>query len=390
MPLGREPTVTQDSSPRQLGATAEALPLRVLVITVVHDPDDARIRYRQLSALLELGATVTYAAPFTAYHRAEPTGVTAIDLPRARGRHRLTAIRAARRLLHREGPNHDIALLHDPELLLTVPGMNARHQPLVVWDVHEDTAAALTMKGWLPQRLRPLAAAGIRASERWAERHCTLLLAEESYRSRFRRPHPVVPNSVIVPSDPPPPAGSDRVVYLGRLTGPRGALEMIELGRRLGPQITVDLIGPADSDVSSSIADAHRRGWVRHHGFVPNREALDLLRGALAGLALLHDEPNYATSRPTKVMEYMAFGVPVVTTPNAASAELVQHYQSGLVVPFSDPEAAAQAILSLRADPDLRHRLGAAGRAGAVRDLDWRDDGRRFGELLSSWGLAAR
>jgi len=360
------------------------------VITVVHDPDDARIRYRQLSALLRTGASITYAAPFSAYHRSPPPGVTAIDLPRAAGRQRLTAIRAARQLLHREGPNHDVALLHDPELLLAVPGLNGRHRPLVVWDVHEDTAAALTMKRWLPPQLRPVVAAGIRATERWAERRCSLLLAEESYRSRFRRSHPVVPNSVIVPTVPPPPAGTDRVVYLGRLTEPRGALDMIEIGRQLAPDVTVELIGPADSDVASAVAEAHRRGWVRHHGFVPNGEALDLLRGALAGLALLHDEPNYATSRPTKVMEYMAFGVPVVTTPNAASAELVRQYDSGVVVPFKDPTAAADAVLELRDDPEHRHRLGNAGRAGAVRDLDWRDDGQRFSELLSAWGIAAR
>jgi glycosyltransferase involved in cell wall biosynthesis len=382
--------VTQDSSARPIGTAADRRPLRVLVITVVHDPDDARIRYRQLTALLGIGAVVTYAAPFTAYHRNPPTGVIPIDLPRAAGRHRLTAIRAARRLLRREGPNHDVALLHDPELLLAVPGMKARNRPLVVWDVHEDTAAALTMKSWLPQPLRPLAAAGIRAAERWAERRCSLLLAEESYRNRFRRPHPVVPNSVIVPTADPPPAGTDRVVYLGRLTGPRGALEMIELGRLLAPEITVELIGPADSDVSAAVAEADRRGWVRHHGFVPNGEALGLLRGALAGLALLHDEPNYATSRPTKVMEYMAFGVPVVTTPNAASAELVRRYDSGVVVPFEDAAAAAEAVRSLRADSQLRHRLGEAGRAGAMRDLDWRDDGQRFGELLSAWATAAR
>ena len=382
--------MTQDSSAARPTGTADRPPLRVLVITVVHDPDDARIRYRQLSALLRMGARVTYAAPFSAYRRTPPDGVTAIDLPRAAGRHRLTAIRAARRLLHHQGPDHDIALLHDPELLLAVPGMNSRYRPLVVWDVHEDTAAALTMKRWLPPQLRPLAAAGIRATERWAERRCSLLLAEESYRSRFRRPHPVVPNSVIVPTTAPPPAGSDRVVYLGRLTEPRGALDMIEIGRRLAPEVTVELIGPADSDVASAVAQAHRRGWVRHHGFVPNGEALDLLQGALAGLALLHDEPNYATSRPTKVMEYMAFGVPVVTTPNAASAELVRRYDSGVVVPFKDPEAAADAVLDLRADPERRHRLGDAGRAGAVRDLDWRDDGQRFGELLSAWGIAAR
>ena len=382
--------MTQDSSAQSPGLTAGQPPLRVLVITVVHDPDDARIRYRQLSALLRAGASVTYAAPFSAYHREPPAGVTAINLPRAVGRQRLSAILAARRLLHREGPGYDIALLHDPELLLAVPGLNTSGRPLVVWDVHEDTAAALTMKGWLPNLLRPLAGVAVRSAERWAERHCALLLAEEGYKSRFRRSHPVVPNSVIVPLDEPPPSGADRVVYIGRLTGPRGALDMIELGRRLAPDVTVELIGPTDPDVSTAVAEAHRRGWVRHHGFVPNREALALLRGALAGLALLHDEPNYATSRPTKVMEYMAFGVPVVTTPNAASADLVRHYDSGVIVPFRDPAAAAEAVLSLRDDPGRRQRLGDAGRAGAVRDLDWRTDGQRFGELLRDWGLATR
>jgi glycosyltransferase involved in cell wall biosynthesis len=387
--------VTQDHHAQSSGPAA---PLRVLVITVVHDPDDARIRYRQLTTLLESGARVTYAAPFQAYHRDPPPGVTAIDLPRAAGRHRLGAVRAARRLMRDRGPMHDVILLHDPELLLAVTGLPTAgpatvplggvprpRRPQVIWDVHEDTEAALGMKGWLPRRVRPMVALGIRASERWAEKHCELILAEESYRSRFRLPHPVVPNSVIVPTGSPPPAGTDRVVYLGRLTGPRGTLEMIELGRRLAPEISVDLIGPADADVSGPLARAHRRGWVHHHGFVPNRQALGLLGGALAGLALLRDEPNYATSRPTKVMEYMAFGVPVVTTPNAASAELVTRYGSGLVVPFEDPAAAADAVLSLRADADLRERLSRAGRAGAIRDLDWREDGRRFDELIRSW-----
>jgi glycosyltransferase involved in cell wall biosynthesis len=383
--------VTQDSSAAlPVSAAAAHLPLRVLVITVVHDPDDARIRYRQLSALLSSGASVTYAAPFSAYRREPPDGVTPIDLPRALGRQRLTAIAAARRLLHREGPHHDVALLHDPELLLAVPGMSARRQPLIVWDVHEDTAAAITMKRWLPSWMRPVARFAVQLAERWAERRCALLLAEESYRSRFRYQHPVVPNSVIVPAENPPPPGDDRVVYLGRLTEPRGALEMIELGRLLSPDVTLDLIGPTDGDVSTAVSEAHQKGWIRHHGFVPNREALGLLRGAMAGLALLHDEPNYATSRPTKVMEYMAFGVPVVTTPNAASAELVRGYGSGMVVPFNDVPAAAEALLELRKDAGLRQRLGDAGRVGAVADLDWRTDGQHFGELLRAWGIAAR
>ena len=70
-----------------------------------------------------------------------------------------------------------------------------------------------------------------------------------------------------------------------------------------------------------------------------------MLDGALAGLSLLHDEPNFRHSMPTKVVEYMARGVPVVTTPLPAAAELARGHECGFVVPFGDPVAAAAAVL---------------------------------------------
>ncbi len=162
---------------------------------------------------------------------------------------------------------------------------------------------------------------------------------------------------------------------------------MIELGRRLAPQMRLELIGPADGDVAGPIARAHAEGWILRHGFVPNRQALGLLPGALAGLALLHDEPNYAVSRPTKVMEYMACGVPVVTTPNAAAADLVDRYGSGTVVPFGDIDAAGDVTVPARRRRAGRERLGSAGWYAARADLDWRADGRRFAQLIRAWCL---
>jgi glycosyltransferase involved in cell wall biosynthesis len=359
--------------------------VRVLIVTVVHDPEDARIRHRELEALLRADAQVTYAAPFTAYGRTVPDGVTGIDLPRSLGRHRLPAIRAARSMIRKQAKDHDVILLHDPELLAAVAGLRRRRGPVVVWDVHEDTAAALSLKGWLPRPARPFAALGVRMAEAWAERRVKLLLAEDAYVKRFRRGHPVVPNSVIVPPEQPPAPGQDRAVYVGRLTSARGALDMVELGRLLEGQVRVELVGTADSEVSAQLRQAHREGWVLHHGFLPNAQALTLLDGALAGLSLLHDEPNYAHSRPTKAMEYMAHGIPVVTTPNAVSVELVERYHCGVVVPFEDPEAAAKTLLELRADDHRRREMGANGRAAALRDLDWSRDGERFSDTLREW-----
>jgi glycosyltransferase involved in cell wall biosynthesis len=360
--------------------------VRVLVVTVVHDPEDARIRHRQIEALRAAGHEVIFAAPFRAYSRDQPIAFESIDLPRAQGRRRVAAARAARKLLRERGRGADIVLLHDPELLVAATGVKL---PGLVWDVHEDTAAAMEMKAWIPRPVRPAAKSLVHTLERSAERRARLVLAEDSYVGRFRRSHPVVPNSVLSPADTLPPPGDDRVVYLGRLTIARGALDMIDVGRRLSPYVKVELIGNADDDCRFAIEEAHHAGQVQWRGFVPNDEALPMLRGALAGLSLLHDQPNYALSRPTKIMEYMAHGVPVVTTPNPSSADLVQRHNCGLVVPYRDPHAVLAAVMRLRGDLDLRRRLAANGRDAACRLYTWDRDAMTFVDLLEQWAQSS-
>ncbi len=362
--------------------------MRVLVLTVVHDPQDARIRHRQLRSLLDAGHEVTFAAPFTAYGRTPPEGVRPIDLPRAMGRRRLAALRATRATLRHERGRQDLVLLHDPELLLAV--LAVRPLPPVVWDVHEDTAAAITMKRWIPAGLKLAASWAVAGVERVAERHVHLLLAEDSYVSRFTRPHPVVPNTIVVPAAEPPPPGADRVVYLGRITRERGALDMVSLADALPAGVRLELVGPADADVRSHVEAAAASGRLLWHGFVPNDVALGIVRGAAVGLSLLHDQPNYAHSRPTKVMEYMALGVPVVTTANPSSVQLVERYDAGLVVPFQDPAATAAAVRRLLEDEELRKALGRNGRRGAVADLDWRVAGAQFVAQLERWAKHER
>jgi glycosyltransferase involved in cell wall biosynthesis len=349
--------------------------VRVLVVTVVHVPLDARIHHRQIRALRQADVDVTYAAPWTATGTATSmaaVGVTTRDLPRAQGRRRLTAIRAARRLVAELGPVHDLILLHDPELVLAVRGRLADLPPVVL-DVHEDLPASLVDRPWVPAVARPLAERGARRLEAWAERRLHLLLAEEAYRHRFRRPHPVVPNLPWLPADVPPAGSEDRVVHVGRLSVGRGARELLALGERLtaagGPSLV--LAGPADAEVATALAGAHARGTVTWHGLLPNDQALDLVRGAVAGLALLHDLPNYRVSLPTKIVEYLAHGVPAVATPLPVAREVVEASGGGLLVPFEDVEAVAAAVDLLATDEVARRRLGDAGRAYVAAAHSW-------------------
>ncbi len=349
---------------------------RALVVTVVHHPQDARIRHREIAALLAAGWQVTYAAPFTGYRLTaedDVPGLSCIDLPRASGRRRVAALRAARALLAAQGPRHDVVLLHDPELLLALPGL--RQLPAVVWDVHEDTAAATSMKPWLPQPLRAPARGLVTAVERLAERRVHLLLADHAYAERFAGPHPVVPNTVVVPDDVAPP-GDDRAVYVGHLTQARGAHVLVDTARRLSRdpdrRVRLHLVGAADAATTTLLRAAVDDDVLTWHGYLPSGEALGHLRGALAGLSLLTDQPNYRVSMPTKVVEYMAHGVPVVTTPLPLAADLVRRSGSGVVVDFDDAEATAAAVLELRDDQPRRTDLGLAGHRTALAEFDWR------------------
>jgi glycosyltransferase involved in cell wall biosynthesis len=65
---------------------------------------------------------------------------------------------------------------------------------------------------------------------------------------------------------------------------------------------------------------------------------------------------------PQALMQAMATGLPVVTTPVGAIPELVTHNESGWIVKPEDPEALAAGIAALLGDPELAKKLGEAGR----------------------------
>jgi glycosyltransferase involved in cell wall biosynthesis len=342
----------------------------VLVLTVVHTPLDARIHTRQIRALLEAGHRVRLAAPFTGYgidpsdvHR---EGLSVADIPRATGRRRLRSLRVARTLL--ASASEDVVILHDPELLLGLIGLAT---PPVIWDVHEDLAGSLADKSWLPAWSRGLVRNVVTRLERSAERHVHLMLAEEGYRTRFRRPHPVVGNRPWLRPQPVT-LGSDRVVYLGRVSELRGGRDLLEVGRVLAADgVRMHVIGPIDAALQPDFGAAVEAGHVQADGFVPNEQALGLLDGALAGLSLLHDHPNYRHSLPTKVLEYQAAGLPVITTPLPEAERIVRSASSGVVVPFADPGAVRDAVLRLRDDLDGARAMGAAGRNAAIAEWSW-------------------
>lgn len=296
----------------------------------------------------------------------------------------------------------DLLLVHDPEL---VPQFARRRAAVpVVWDVHEDYVASIGDRRYIPAPLRRPVRWAVERVERRAIARCHLLLAEDAYAERLGD-HPVVPNGTWVPDHPPPPreptvlsAPDDRsgastqtergvrVVYAGRVSASRGARELVEIGRRLHDRAVVEVIGDADADVRDEIAAAHDAGHVVWLGYLPNPVAVERLGGAFAGLSLLHDEPNYRHSRPTKLVEYLAHGVPVISTPLPVAAALVTASNGGVVTSFESAVAdTVAAIEHWIANPAVRRTAIDDGHRYVRAHHAWQDDGARFVALLEHW-----
>ena len=89
---------------------------------------------------------------------------------------------------------------------------------------------------------------------------------------------------------------------------------------------------------------------------------------------------------PNVILEAMASGLPVVSTPVSGIPEVVRDGETGFLVPEHDPAAVADALERLLADADLAARLGEAGRVFVRREFDLH---RNVDRLIDRFATAA-
>ena len=85
------------------------------------------------------------------------------------------------------------------------------------------------------------------------------------------------------------------------------------------------------------------------------------------GLMPLPDDPWARGKCAYKALQYMAAGVPVVADDVGITAAVIGDGQAGLIV--SRPRDWVDGIVQLARDPELRNRLGAAGRRRVEADF---------------------
>lgn len=187
---------------------------------------------------------------------------------------------------------------------------------------------------------------------------------------------PLGPAATVSPDGP--------IVSVARLISKKGLDVLIDALPHVlseASEVSVDVLG--DGPLREALELQARALGLGERFVLRGSVPSDVVQAALGSCSMFVlpcriDADGDRDGLPTVFIEALARGVPVITTDIVGISELVRDGETGLLVPPDDPEALAEAILALRADPDWARRLGRAGRelvaerhseAAAVRRL---------------------
>jgi len=177
----------------------------------------------------------------------------------------------------------------------------------------------------------------------------------------------VLPNAVVLPElEPDRGGGAAKILlFLGRIGARKGFFELLDVLARLRARgMDVELWAGGDGELELARARARELGVedrLRLLGWLTDEGKLTALRRAHVFCL-----PSQAEGLPMALLEAMAAGLPVVTSPVGGIPEAVTDGQEGFLVTPGAIDEIEQAVSRLLGDEALRRRMGAAARQRAA------------------------
>jgi len=362
----------------------------ICVITTIHPPWDARVYFRETVALAEAGFKVVFISTWPEDPDRLPNirWVTT-PAPTRRSERLLHGIRTFRSAL-RERPRayhfHDLDFLPWAILLKWV-----RRVP-VVYDCHENyPEEILHNKPWIPPLLRRFLAGAVRRFEAISVRSLHwVIVPVPSLRAKFEAMGASCTTVRNVANLRPRPdlTHEPGLLYLGSLSESYGLDTLLEVMRQLKargvtlPLIVTDKFG--SPDIQRRIEEATEKEGlpIRVMPRISANRLDEYARMANIALATEQPTPERILALPTKLFEYMAYGLPMVVSDLPLTREVVERVGCGILVPPADAGAYVEAILRLLANENLRRDQAEAGFAAVGGEYSWDQEKRQLQALF--------
>ena len=170
------------------------------------------------------------------------------------------------------------------------------------------------------------------------------------------------------------------VAYLIRRKGVDSVLWALAALRARGRDVRLILAGdgPERDTLAALAKELQIEDLIDSLGHVNNENVPAVYAQADLFVTMSHADPH-----PPAVLEAMASGLPVISTPTSGALEFIEDGVTGSFVPFGDAAALA-ACIERYADVSLRARQGAAARARIEHEFSWNAIGDRYATLYES------
>ena len=173
------------------------------------------------------------------------------------------------------------------------------------------------------------------------------------------------------PAGATPSGATVAVGFVSRMLKSKGVLDAVAAVRRLRAQgLPVELLlaGAGDPDSRDSLSEAALAALGAEPGIIRLGRVEDV-RTVWARAAIAVLPSIYGEGLPRALLEAAACARAIVASDMPGCREIVRDGETGILVPPEDVAGLAAAIARLAADPGLRRRMGAAGRALVEREF---------------------
>ena len=196
--------------------------------------------------------------------------------------------------------------------------------------------------------------------------------------------------SRIPPSTDPRLDGRRVLLYLGRVAQSRASGFLLDVTERLAGEMSDVLLvivgdAPSRDEMAWMRSCIARRGLANHvllTGWLPQREALGYAVRAEVGLSPIPRGVLFDVSSPTKLVEYLALGIPSVANDIPDQARVLADSGAGLCVPM-EADAFAAAVRRLLDEPALAAACAARGPPWVRANRSYAILGRRVAQAYA-------
>lgn len=356
--------------------------MKICMITSTHVADDGRIFHREATTLARAGHDVTLIA--VASEPYEQNGIQVVPI-----QHQTKRI--MRFLFGWYGLCHqaleisaDVYHIHDPDLIPAAMLIKRKTQARIIYDVHEDFPDYVLLKEWIPSIWKPL----VRRFTIWLE-SCAdhyfdgIITADDAVMQRFQE----APFREVIYNYPRldlfKQTGVDfETCYDIILAGGIGDYLLNFVGQTaralnaIRPNHKWCLLGHLGPVGGKSSAERVLASYgvannVEVVDRVPHECVYEYLKKSRLGAIILPDMAKFHRNIPTKLFEYFACQIPVVSIDLPTTRRFLEVIDERMLAPADNPDMFADAIDFMLSNPSIARSWANEGYDLVLREWNW-------------------